>query len=242
MSSSFAIFGPKEDFRTPLIPGDSYAQAHIKNRGIDYPVVHRLFSCRHKTIWVEENYFLSKQVVKKDGKVVQKDGKDVMEDIPKIVIGNQLMHMLQKIELTMVESIHVHHAALLITKEISLSANVIQIEDDGKTNAASSDKSANSLELKRLPLLKKSPKIEMVNPSNGQSPLRTTLVAREKLTIKASTLIIDGADIIKPAEHSITVKTFCYRNTSYNTRWLQELYPSTTEKRSDQPLRKTPSD
>jgi len=196
MTLEFKIYG--NDPRTPLIPSDQFAKLAMDQRTA-YPVVHETFHYKHSTIRTANEYSVLKTTIKIDGL-------EMKEKLLKPLLTDYLLHTLERIEISVDGVFRIELASVLITKKMSITAQILEIIDDPKS---ASD-----------PLL----------------PIRTTIVARESLNIKAKVLIVDGADIIESPHHSIDVQQLSCRNTSYNTQWLEALAPSINDKNKRQPL------
>lgn len=54
-------------------------------------------------------------------------------------------------------------------------------------------------------------------------PIRTTVVAGQKLKIRAEELFIDGADILPPRVYEIKVDYVSYKNGTSNSRWMENV-------------------
>jgi hypothetical protein len=53
-------------------------------------------------------------------------------------------------------------------------------------------------------------------------PVRTTVLAKKKLTIEADELIIDGADVLRPVDVLFKVRIITLRNITVNTKWIHD--------------------
>jgi hypothetical protein len=54
-------------------------------------------------------------------------------------------------------------------------------------------------------------------------PIRTTLFAKQKITIEANTLYLDGADIPMPSEYFLNVKNFTFKNMTTSSAWIETI-------------------
>lgn len=73
-------------------------------------------------------------------------------------------------------------------------------------------------------ILLKAPRIQILD-NEQKSPIRTTIVAIDRLTIETNQLIIDGADIMVPEKIDFKIKEYGFANLKENSRWLLEKYP-----------------